>query len=206
MVQDHSSFSGLWHLDSHRLGLNPPLSVKPSHCEFHHIISPWIAIRWLVHILIFFVHCKSMIHRKGPWLYVKSCGTHWCSFFSHGLECFSGESNGSPLKGIASSGNSKESPAASAIDTIGVFSLDFGCAHQTMAQRRGETYLPLLHTCVSYNMTCQCHSVVNSGAKRTNPEVYILRRFWIRETFHIEISYRDLARIPLMETSYREIA
>ena len=112
-----------------------------------------------------------MIHRKGPWLYVKSCGTHWCSFFSHGLECFSGESNGSPLKGIASSGNSKESPAASAIDTVGVFSLDFGCAHQTMAQRRGETYCNIF-TLAAYigihvfhsNMTCQSHAVVTSGA------------------------------------------
>ena len=33
------------------------------------------------------------------------------------------------------------------IDTIGTFSLNFGCAHQMMAQMRGETYLPLLHTC-----------------------------------------------------------
>ena len=31
------------------------------------------------------------------------------------------------------------------------------------------------------NLTCQSHAVANSGAKRTNREVYILRRFWIRE-------------------------
>jgi len=95
----------------------------------------------------------------------------------------------SPKKGIASSGNSMKSPAATANRHYRNFQFEFWLCTSNDGTNAGWNIFTLAAHMFHSNMTCQSHAVVNSCARRTIREVYILIRFWIREKFNWKLQW-----------------